>query len=190
MLFYKLLGWAAGPGVTGLYALGISTSAPLCSISAMKIWLIYILHILFPSPRKSDAAPVLCGSEGSCETSGSIEENHNETLLRPRLSTVPRDFSWALGKVYVISGSSNYSLLRLKKGAGNGAYTCSPVVRQPSRKASCSAPNRLFCDFLLYILVVTYIREKYFRKRIYIAYCKLECVYKRNKATHGKNRLN
>ena len=47
MLFYKLLGWAAGPGVTGLYALGISTSAPLCSISAMKICLIYILHTLY-----------------------------------------------------------------------------------------------------------------------------------------------
>ena len=45
---------------------------------------------------------MLCGSEESCETSESIEENHNETLLRPRLSAVPRDFSWALGKVMAL----------------------------------------------------------------------------------------
>ena len=42
--------------------------------------------------RESFEISVLCGSEESCATSGSIGENHNSTLLQPRLSSVPRDF--------------------------------------------------------------------------------------------------
>ena len=48
---------------------------------------------------------VLCGSEESRATSGLIGESRKATLLellRPQLSAVPRDFSWALGKVMAL----------------------------------------------------------------------------------------
>ena len=84
---------------------------------------------------------VLCGSEESCETSESIEENHNETLLRPRLSAVPRDFSVALGRLwpYYVGSIARDTPAKFEI----------MIARYRARKHARSAAHFLSCDHTL-----------------------------------------